>query len=145
MKKTLSGEPDMALVGEANNVVELFTQLDQVPVNVVLLDITMQGKRPGRLEGTAPETPPCARAHPQLSPEHRFAVRAFKAGASGYITKESATVDWYTRSAGWLSGVCMSALRWPSNWPGAQGRHWQTAARSALRPRVSGDASICFG
>lgn len=34
----------MTLVGTANNVVELFKQLEQLAVSIVLLDITMPGE-----------------------------------------------------------------------------------------------------
>ena len=44
LKKTLSGEPDMSLVGDASNVADLFKQLERLTVNIVLLDITMPGE-----------------------------------------------------------------------------------------------------
>lgn len=94
LKKTLSGEPDMAVVGEADNVVELFKQLERLPVNVVLLDITMPGESGldalKELHQKYPHLPVLILS---FHPEHRFAVRALKAGASGYITKESATEE----------------------------------------------------
>ncbi len=94
LKKTLSGRPDMAVVGEADNVVELFKQLERLPVNVVLLDITMPGESGldalKELHQNYPHVPVLILS---FHPEHRFAVRALKAGASGYITKESATEE----------------------------------------------------
>ena len=44
LKKTLSGEPDLTIVGEANNIVELFKVLEQVSADIILLDITMPGE-----------------------------------------------------------------------------------------------------
>ncbi len=94
VKKTLSGEPDMTVVGEAGNVLELFDELKRLTVNVVLLDITMPG------ESGLDALKELRQKYLQLPvlilsfhPEHRFAVRALKAGASGYITKESATEE----------------------------------------------------
>ena len=94
IKKTLSGEPDMALVGSADSVAELFKQLERLPVSIVLLDITMPG------ESGLDALKELRQKYPRLPvliltfhPEHRFAVRALKAGASGYITKESATEE----------------------------------------------------
>jgi two-component system invasion response regulator UvrY len=109
VKKTLSGEPDMALVGEADNVVELFKQLQVRSVNIVLLDITMPG------ESGLDALRELHRKYPHLPvlilsfhPEHRFAVRALKAGAAGYITPHL-----------------------PSNWP----RNWMTRATSRFTKR----------
>ncbi len=94
LKKTLSGEPDMAVVGEADNVVELFKQLERLPVNVVLLDITMPGESGlDALKELHQKYPHLRVLILSFHPEHRFAVRALKAGASGYITKESATEE----------------------------------------------------
>ncbi len=94
LKKTLSSEPDMTLVGTANNVVELFKQLEQLAVSIVLLDITMPG------ESGLDALKELRQKHPHVPvlilsfhPEHRFAVRALKAGAAGYITKQSATEE----------------------------------------------------
>ena len=94
VKKTFSVESDMMIVGEANNVVELFKELERLSVDVVLLDITMPGESGldalRELHHRYPNTPVLVLS---FHPEHRFAVRALKAGASGYITKESATVE----------------------------------------------------
>ena len=94
LKKTLSGEPDLTIVGEANNIVELFKVLEQVAADIILLDITMPG------ESGLDALKELHQKHPQVPvliltfhPERRFAVRALKAGASGYITKESATEE----------------------------------------------------
>ncbi|OGO35686.1 MAG: DNA-binding response regulator [Chloroflexi bacterium RBG_16_56_8] len=94
VKKTLSGETDMAVVGEANDVMELFKQLERVRVNVVLLDITMPGESGldalKELHQKYPQVPVLVLS---FHPEHRFAIRALKTGASGYITKASATEE----------------------------------------------------
>ena len=91
LKKTLSGEPDMKLVGDAGNVADLFKQLERLVVNIVLLDITMPGESGldalKELRQKYPHVPVLILS---FHPEHRFAVRALKAGASGYITKQSA-------------------------------------------------------
>ncbi len=94
LKKTLSGEPDMTLIGEASNVVELFKQLERLPVNILLLDITMSGESGlDALKELRQKYPHLPVLILSFHPEHRFAVRALKAGASGYITKQSATEE----------------------------------------------------
>ncbi len=94
LRKTLSGEPDMTLIGEATNVVELFKQLERLVVNIILLDITMPGESGldalKELHQKYPHIPVLVLS---FHPEHRFAVRALKAGAAGYITKQSATEE----------------------------------------------------
>jgi two-component system, NarL family, invasion response regulator UvrY len=94
LRKTLSGEPDMTLIGEATNVVELFKQLERLVVNIVLLDITMPGESGldalKELRQKYPHLPVLVLS---FHPEHRFAVRALKAGAAGYMTKQSATEE----------------------------------------------------
>ncbi len=91
LKKILNGEPDMTVVGEANNVVELLTALKRLAVNIILLDITMPGESGldalKELRRKYPHVPVLMLS---FHPEHRFAVRALKAGAAGYLTKESA-------------------------------------------------------
>jgi DNA-binding NarL/FixJ family response regulator len=90
--KTLTGEPDMRLVGEANNVAELFQVLDRVAPNIILLDITMPGESGlDALKELRQKYPHLPVLILSFHPEQRFAVRALKAGASGYITKETAT------------------------------------------------------
>ena len=94
LRKTLSGEPDMKLVGDVGNVADLFKQLERLAVNIVLLDITMPGESGldalKELRHKYPHIPVLILS---FHPEHRFAVRALKAGASGYITKQSATEE----------------------------------------------------
>ena len=94
LKKTLSGEPDMKLVGEAVNVADLFTQLELLTVNIVLLDITMPGVSGldalKELRQKYPDLPVLILS---FHPEQRFAVRALKGGAAGYLTKESAAEE----------------------------------------------------
>lgn len=94
LKKILNGEPDMTVVGEANNVVELVTQLKRLAVNIILLDITMPGESGldalKELRQKYPHVPVLILS---FHPEHRFAVRALKAGAAGYLTKESAAEE----------------------------------------------------
>ncbi len=94
LKKILKGQPDFAIAGEARNALELFECLDELPVDLVLLDISMPG------ESGLDALKDVKQKHPRLPvlilsvhPEHRFAVRALRAGAAGYITKDSAVEE----------------------------------------------------
>jgi DNA-binding NarL/FixJ family response regulator len=90
LKSLLREEPDIEVVAEAADSVGLFGMLSKHPCNVVVLDISMPGK------GGLDVLPDLREQYPDLSvllltmhPEERFAARAFKLGASGYVTKES--------------------------------------------------------
>jgi two-component system, NarL family, invasion response regulator UvrY len=94
LKKILKGQPDMVLAGEAGNAQELFEQLKKLNVDIVLLDISMPGESGlealKELRQIYPKVPVLILS---VHPEQRFAVRALKGGASGYITKESAVEE----------------------------------------------------
>lgn len=87
----LEGEPDIVVVGEAGDTEEVLRKVGESRCNVVLLDLGMPGA--GGLEvirelrnGSSPPAVLVISVHP----EERFGLRALKAGASGYLTKESA-------------------------------------------------------
>ena len=91
LKKILKKEPDMQVVGEARNAQEAFELVRNRKLNIVLLDISMPGMSGldalSELRQSHPKLPVLILS---MHPEDRFAVRALKAGAAGYITKDSA-------------------------------------------------------
>jgi DNA-binding NarL/FixJ family response regulator len=81
----------MKVLGEARDAVELLEELRKRDWDIVVLDITMPG-RSGLdvlkdLRSAYPELPVLILS---MHPEDQYAVRVFKSGAAGYITKESA-------------------------------------------------------
>jgi DNA-binding NarL/FixJ family response regulator len=91
LKQVLSHDLNLQVVGEAANGEEVLEMVDRLRLDAVVLDITMPGKN--GLEVLKE----LKRKHPQLPvlvlsmhPEDQFAIRMLKAGAAGYITKESA-------------------------------------------------------
>lgn len=83
-----------AVFGEARNAHEALEQVKKNKWDVVVLDINMPGR--GGLEVLRE----IKRLRPKLpvlilsmNPEDQFAVRMLKAGAAGYLTKESASGD----------------------------------------------------
>jgi two-component system, NarL family, invasion response regulator UvrY len=91
LKEILSDDPGIAMVGEAESSSEVIELVRTHHWDAVVLDITMPGR--GGLD-TLKEL---KRLHPELPvlmlsmhSEDQFAMRAFKAGAAGYMTKESA-------------------------------------------------------
>jgi two-component system, NarL family, invasion response regulator UvrY len=91
LKQILTAEHDMTVVGEAHNGQELLALARKQPMDVVILDIAMSG-RSGleTLKELRPEFPRVPVLVLSMHPEDQYAVRALKAGASGYLTKESA-------------------------------------------------------
>jgi len=91
LKQILSEEPDMTVFGEAQNSQEVLQLISEQDWDIVVLDITLPG-RGGLdvLKEIKHERPKLPVLILSIHPEDQYAVRAFKAGASGYLTKESA-------------------------------------------------------
>jgi two-component system invasion response regulator UvrY len=92
LKQVLAQEADLTLIGEAEDSEQVLQRLDEQPWDVVVLDIAMPGR--GGLD-TLREI---RRRRPSLPvlvlsmhSEEQFAVRAIKAGASGYLSKSNAS------------------------------------------------------
>jgi two-component system invasion response regulator UvrY len=82
---------DMVMVDEASNGQEVLERVSKNDYDVILLDISMPG-RSGldilkELKGQKPKLSVLVLS---IHPEEQYAVRVLKAGASGYLTKESA-------------------------------------------------------
>jgi DNA-binding NarL/FixJ family response regulator len=91
LRALLSDEFADAKFGEASNSEQALEQLGKEEWDVALLDITLPGKSGldllKELEAARPRLPILVLS---VHPEDQFAVRALKAGAAGYMTKESA-------------------------------------------------------
>ena len=91
LKQIIVEEPDMIVAGEAQSAAEALELARQCESDVILLDISLPG-RSGldvlkELRHEYPELPVLTLT---MHTEEQVAVRAFKAGAAGYLTKESA-------------------------------------------------------
>ncbi|MBE2217877.1 MAG: response regulator transcription factor [Ignavibacteria bacterium] len=91
IKKTIQDEMDMKIVGEASNANDALDIIRELNPDVVIMDISMPGKSGldvlKDLKSLKRKTRILILS---MHPEDRFAIRALKAGASGYLTKESA-------------------------------------------------------
>jgi DNA-binding NarL/FixJ family response regulator len=89
LKRILEECPDMRVVAEAVDSSEVVEKSRQPGVDVLLLDVSMPG--PGFLETLqrirAREPSPRVLVL-SVHPEDQFAVRALRAGAAGYLTKD---------------------------------------------------------
>lgn len=90
----LSDEFDPLVVGEASNTTETLAAARQGRWDIILLDINMPVR--GGLE-ILPELRSIAPTTPVLMlsvfPERDYAIRAFKLGAAGYLTKQTASEE----------------------------------------------------
>lgn len=92
LKQLLAEKYSDATFGEASNAQEALDKLDNADWDVMLLDLTMPGR--GGLEvlshfkNIQPRTKILVLT---MHPADQYAVRVLKAGASGYLTKESAS------------------------------------------------------
>jgi two-component system, NarL family, invasion response regulator UvrY len=94
LRRILAGCPDINVADEASNGQEVFEKVWNNEYDIVLLDIAMPGT-PGlevlkRLKNEKPKLPVLVLS---MYPEEQYAVRVIKAGASGYLTKESASEE----------------------------------------------------
>ncbi len=92
LKQILRETSDIAVAGEAANGAELLERVRKGNYDVVVLDIAMPGR--GGLEvlkELRSERPRLPILILSMYPEEQYAVRALKAGASGYLTKTSAS------------------------------------------------------
>jgi len=90
LKQILADTEDLAVAGEAANGIELMQLVRERSWDVLVLDISMPGRSGLELihmiKDEKPELPILVLS---MHHEEQYAVRALKAGASGYLTKES--------------------------------------------------------
>lgn len=91
IKQVLSEESSFAITGEAANGLELLTHLREHEFDVLLMDMSMPGRSGVELiKQVKSEKPKLAILVLSMHKEEQYAVRALRAGALGYLTKESA-------------------------------------------------------
>jgi len=91
LRQIVADESDMKVVGEAQTTQEILDLARQEEWDVIVLNISMPGRGGFEalkaLKQTHSKRPVLVLS---MYPEDQFAVRAFRAGAAGYMTKESA-------------------------------------------------------
>lgn len=89
LRGIVEGEPDFEVVGEACDGDGVLAHIGRTPTEVLLLDVSMPG--PGFLEvlrRLRQDHPRVAVLVLSVHPEDQYAVRALRAGAAGYLTKD---------------------------------------------------------
>lgn len=92
LKQILAGTADIVVSGEAGTGQEILNVVSENSYDVILLDISMPG-RSGvdilkQLRAMKPDIKVLILT---MHPEEQYAIRALKAGAAGYLTKDSAS------------------------------------------------------
>src|SRR5262245_13252185 len=91
LKRIIAENPGMAVTAEAGDGHEALRIIQSQPCDVVLLDITMPNKSGldvlKELHANTPRLPVLVLS---MHAEDQYAVRVLRAGAAGYLTKESA-------------------------------------------------------
>ena len=91
LEQVLGDTPDILVVGEAGDAYEVVERVRTGKVDVVLLDLAMPGAHGvDVLESVKRERPDVAVLVLSVYPEDQYAVRVLRAGAAGYMTKETA-------------------------------------------------------
>jgi two-component system, NarL family, invasion response regulator UvrY len=94
LRQIVSATPDLSIVAEATTGPEVLALLAHVACDVVLLDLSMPGSHGldvlKTLHRDWPQTPVLVLT---MHGEDQFAIRTLTAGASGFLTKESAPAE----------------------------------------------------
>jgi DNA-binding NarL/FixJ family response regulator len=91
LRQILSDTPDLTVAGEAENGVQAVQLVRSGEWDVVLMDVSMPDRNGiDALKIIKKEFPRLPVLILSMYPEEQYAIRALKAGAAGYLTKQSA-------------------------------------------------------
>ena len=94
LKQVLSSAPDLAVIGEAKNGIEVMQRVRELDFEVLVLDLSMPGRSgPELIKQVHTEKPKLRVLVLSMHEDAQYAIRAIKSGASGYLTKDGASAD----------------------------------------------------
>jgi DNA-binding NarL/FixJ family response regulator len=94
LKQVLAAAGDLSVIAEAQNGSEVMQRVREHEFEVLLLDMSMPGKSGIELiKQVHNEKPKLRILVLSMHEEEQYAVRALKAGAAGYLTKDSASAQ----------------------------------------------------
>ena len=92
LKQILADTDDIQVAGEAADGQDALKQLRALDIDVLIMDMSMPGRSGLELlKQVKTEKPKLPVLILSMHSEEQYAVRAYKAGASGYLTKDSAS------------------------------------------------------
>ena len=118
LKEILLDEFPSAIIGDASDAEELVEKIFQDEWDLVISDLTMPG-RSGldalkQIKQAFPKLPVLIMS---IYPEDQYAVRAFRAGASGYFNKNSIHEELLKAIDSVRKGRKYITPSWQKNWP----------------------------
>ncbi len=94
LREVLESMPDVRIDGEASDAASTLELVRRTPADILLLDLSMPGRSGIELiRKTRDEVPSLKVLVLTMYEERHYALRAFMAGAHGYLTKHAATPD----------------------------------------------------
>ncbi|HBA84720.1 MAG TPA: DNA-binding response regulator [Verrucomicrobia bacterium] len=94
LKQILTDEADVCVAAEAASGYEVMRLIRKTRLDIVVLDFSMPGPSGlDLLKQSKKEKPKLPVLVLSIHPEEQYAIRAIKAGASGYLSKNSASED----------------------------------------------------
>jgi DNA-binding NarL/FixJ family response regulator len=97
LRHILSSASGLEVAGEASDGATTIAMIRATAADVLVLDLSMPGRNGVELLKQIKDEKPALRILVlTMHAEQQYAVRAFKAGASGYLTKESASAELVT-------------------------------------------------
>lgn len=117
IRQILDDDERISLINEAGNGKELMDAIGKQAYDVILLDISLPGRSGLDLIGQVKKTQPSAAVLIlTIHSEEMYAIKAMKAGASGYLTKSSApeelisAIDKVSRGGRYISASLADSL-----------------------------------
>lgn len=94
LKQILNNIEDIGSIDEASTGEEVISQVNKNEYDIILLDISMPGRSGIEILKQVKEMKPEQNILMlSMYPEEQYAVRCFKSGASGYVTKDTAPAE----------------------------------------------------
>lgn len=107
LRQILEGQPGLSVVGESDHGHGVLALLQQTPAHLVIMDLSMPGlSGMSLIRRIRQDHPGCMVLVLSMYGEELYAMRALKAGAQGYLTKDSATDELVRAVRRVASGGC---------------------------------------